>query len=99
MTAVPGVLASFYDDVLRELVTAIGAALFLGNALALARRRADAERVSAKTVERARPGSPVRSVARPGARRELAQAPLARTIAYLAVGFVVMIVGIASLTS
>lgn len=30
---------SFYDDVLRELLVALGAALFLGNLLALVRRR------------------------------------------------------------
>ena len=30
---------SIYNDVLRELVTAVGAALFLGNLLALVRRR------------------------------------------------------------
>ena len=32
----------FYDDVLRELLVAIGAALFVGNLLALIRRRAPA---------------------------------------------------------
>lgn len=32
----------FYDEVLRELVFALGAALFLGNLLALVRRRASA---------------------------------------------------------
>lgn len=30
---------SFYDEVLRELLVALGAALFLGNLLALVRRR------------------------------------------------------------
>ena len=33
---------SFYDQVLREIVAAFGAALLIGNGLALARRRADA---------------------------------------------------------
>lgn len=33
---------SFYDEVLRELLVALGAALFLGNLLALVRRRAPA---------------------------------------------------------
>jgi hypothetical protein len=34
---------SIYDDVLRELVTAVGAALFLGNLIALVRRRSGAQ--------------------------------------------------------
>jgi len=37
---------SFYDEVMRELVLALGAALFLANAFALVRRRADARRGS-----------------------------------------------------
>jgi hypothetical protein len=40
----------------------------------------------------------VRSPAKPSARRELAQAPVGRTIGYLVLGFVVMIAGIASLS-
>ena len=35
---------SFYDEVMRELVLALGGALFLANALALVRRRGDARR-------------------------------------------------------
>lgn len=93
------VVASFYDEVLRELITAMGAALFLGNVFALLRRPFDADRIAAKTVERGRPGSPVRSPARPGARRELAQAPVTRTIVFAALGFVVMIAGLASLVA
>ena len=92
-------LGSFYDEVLRELITAMGAALFFGNLYALLRRGRDADRVSAKTVERGRPGSPVRSPAKPGARRELAQAPLARTVTFMVLGFVVMIAGVASLVA
>ncbi len=83
----------------RELITAVGAALFFGNLYALLRRGRDADRISARTVERGRPGSPVRSPAKPSARRELAQAPLGRTIAFLVIGFFVMIAGIASLTT
>ena len=59
----------------------------------------DADRVSATTVARARPGSPVRGQANPAAKRELAQAPVARTITYMVLGFVVMVAGIASLTA
>jgi len=99
MTPVHAPIASFYDEVLRELITALGAALFLGNLWALIRRSHDADRVAARTVERGRPGSPVRSPARPGERRELAQAPVARTVAYMVLGFVVMIAGIASIVA
>jgi hypothetical protein len=92
-------LAAFYDEVLRELIAAMGAALFFGNAYALIRRRRDRERISATTVARARPGSPVRGQANPGARKELAQAPVGRTVVYLVLGFLIMVAGIASLTS
>lgn len=93
------VIAAFYDEVLRELIVAVGAALFVANVYALFRRRADADRISATTVARARPGSPVRSQANPAAKRELAQVPIGRTVAYAAIGFFVMVVGIASLTA
>ena len=69
---------SFYDEVLRELLVALGAALFLGNLLALIRRR------------------PPRAVAEDGD-ETLVRAPVGRTVAYLLIGFVVMIWGIASL--
>ena len=92
------VLGSFYDEVLRELIAAMGAALFFGNLYALVRRHRDADRIAARTVERGRPGSPVRSPAKPAAKRELAQAPVGRTFAFMALGFVVMIAGIASLS-
>ena len=92
------VLGTFYDEVLRELIAAMGAALFFGNLYALLRRNRDADRISARTVDTGRPGSPVRSPAKPSAKRELAQAPLGRTIGFLVLGFVVMIVGIASLS-
>ncbi len=34
---------SFYDEVMRELIAAIGAALLVANLMALARRRKDAD--------------------------------------------------------
>jgi hypothetical protein len=98
MTPVHVVLGSFYDEVLRELIAAMGAALFFGNLYALLRRHRDADRVAARTVERGRPGSPVRSPAKPGAKRELAQAPVGRTFGFMVLGFVVMIAGLASLS-
>ena len=40
---------SFYDEVMRELILAVGGALFLANAFALVRRRSDASRASVGT--------------------------------------------------
>jgi hypothetical protein len=96
MTAVHPVLGSFVDDVLRELIAALGAALFVANLWALIKRGRDEDRIAARTVERSRPGSPVRSVANPSPRRELAQAPLIRTVLYMVIGFVVMVAGLAA---
>ena len=93
------ILAAFYDDVMRELVVALGGALFVANVYALLRRRADADRIGATTVARARPGSPVRGQAKPAAKKELAQAPVGRTVLYAILGFFVMIVGIASIVT
>jgi hypothetical protein len=91
---------SFYDEVLRELITALGAALFLANLFALFRRRSDARRAAQRQVAKARPGSPVRGNKRTAdAKLDLPQAPLARTVTYLCIGFVVMVWGIASMTS
>ena len=56
-----------YDEILRELLTAVGAALFVANLWALLRRPRDADRIGATTVARARPGSPVRNQANPAA--------------------------------
>jgi hypothetical protein len=81
---------SFYDEVLRELIAAVGAALFAGNLVALIRRRRD--RADA-------PARPARSSAGAAAERsaDLSQAPAARTVTYMVLGFVVMVWGIASL--
>ncbi|HEV7527253.1 MAG TPA: hypothetical protein VGP92_20025 [Acidimicrobiia bacterium] len=87
---------SFYDEVLRELVFALGAALFVANALALYRRRTDARNAARRTVATTRPGSPVRGNRRTGV-TDLAQAPLARTVTYLVIGFVVMIAGLGAI--
>ena len=69
----------FYDEVLRELLVAMGAALFVGNLVALLRRRAPA------------------SVTEEG--EALPRAPLGRTVAYLVIGFVVAVWGVASLAA
>ena len=60
-----------YDEVLKELVLALGAALFLGNLLALFRRGSDAEKAKTRTVARTRPGEP-------GARHRQARQPRPR---------------------
>jgi hypothetical protein len=89
----------FYGDVLLELVTALGAALFVANAFALFRRRGDRARAAHEAVKRARPGSPVRSQVRVATTGNLPQVPVGRTVAYMILGFVVFIWGIASITS
>jgi hypothetical protein len=91
---------SFYDDVLRELVAAVGAALFFGNLIALLRRRSDRRRASERAAARGRPGSPVKSKVAATRRRDtLSQAPLTRTTLYLVIGFVVMVAGIAAMAT
>ena len=90
---------NFYDEVLLELLTACGAALFFANARALARRRVDAEVAARRTVARSRPGSPVRGNRRTGESGDLVQAPVLRSVLYLSIGLIVMIWGIASLVS
>ena len=90
----------FYDDVLRELITAVGAALFIGNLVALVRRQSDRRRASRRAVVKGRPGSPVRGqVAATRNRNALPQAPLTRTVFYLVIGFVVMIAGLAAIVT
>jgi hypothetical protein len=77
------VLADFVDDVMRELVVALGGALFLGNLLALLRHRAAATGDS-EGEETDDSATAVR-------------APVLRTVVFLLLGFVVMVWGIASL--
>jgi len=71
----------FYDEVLRELLVAVGAALFVGNLMALLRRRQAPAAVTKDTDDG----------------QALPQAPVARTVAYMAMGFVVAFWGLASL--
>jgi hypothetical protein len=78
---------SFYDEVLRELLFAVGAALFLGNLIALLRRR------------RGVPAG-ARSTAAAGDTEEeeyLDHAPVGRTVLFLVIGFVVMAVSLAAI--
>ena len=87
---------SFYDDVLIELVTALGAALFFANALALFRRGADRRAAAKEAVVRGRPGSPVRKV-RQATTGKLDQAPITRSVVFMLVGLVVMVWGLVSI--
>lgn len=73
---------TFYDHLLLQLLAAVGAALFVGNLVALVRRRRDHEAVPT----RASAGS-----------SDLPEAPVARTLLYMALGLIVMTWGIASL--
>lgn len=73
---------SFYDELLLEVVAAVGAALFIGNLVALVRRRRD------------RQATPVGRKPRSA---DLPEAPVARTVVYMALGFVVMVWGVGSL--
>jgi hypothetical protein len=82
---------SFYDEVLRELVLALGGALFIANALALLRRRSDAERADAR---RARGASKREGFSDAG---DLAQAPRARTVTYMLIGLIVAAWALASI--
>jgi len=91
---------SFYDDVLREIVAAVGAALFLGNLIALLRRRSDRRRASERAGARGRSGSQARSKGAAARDRDtLPAAPLTRTVLYLVIGFVVMVAGIAAMAT
>lgn len=84
---------SFYDEVLRELVLALGGALFIANAFALARRRHDSQHAEARPSAR---GSKRDDFTDAG---DLQQAPLARTVSYMLIGLVVAIWALASIIS
>jgi hypothetical protein len=88
----------FYSDVLLELVTALGAALFVANAFALVRRRRDRQESAREAVVRSRPGSPVRKEAR-ASRGTLDQAPMGRTVVFMLLGLGVAIWGLASIVA
>jgi hypothetical protein len=89
----------FYRQVLLELTAALGAALFVANALALVRRRGDARRAARESAARSRPASPVRKQVRVATTGTLPQAPLARTITFMLLGLVVAIWCVATLVS
>jgi hypothetical protein len=71
----------FYDEVLRELMLALGAALFLANAYALVRRRSDAGSAGSPANAKRRGDS--------GSDTDLQQAPVVRSVTYMLIGLVV----------
>ncbi len=81
----------FYGDVLRNLILALGGALFVGNVAALVHRERDADRVVRRTVASARPGSPVRGYRRDESKTDLPQAPIVRSVLYAAIGLVMVL--------
>jgi hypothetical protein len=84
---------SFYDEVMRELVLALGGALFLANGFALVRRRADARRSGA------RDGARRTAPAHGSDAADLVQAPLARTVTYMLIGLIVAVWALASIVT
>ena len=78
---------SFYDDVLRELLLALGAALFIGNLIALIRIRRDAP-----AAVRSGPATADGDEA-----EYLDHAPIGRTLLFLVIGFVVMVTALAAI--
>ena len=92
---------TFYDQVLRELVAAFGAALFVANSWALLRRRRDANARAAVVGSRSGKAKGASRLATTGQTRdgELVQAPVARSLAFAVLGFVMMVAGIAALTA
>ena len=78
---------NFYDQVLRELVAAIGAALLFGNGYALIRRRRDAKAGAGKSAAAAKKGE------------ELIAAPIGRTVAFMLLGLLMLVAGVAALAA
>ncbi len=90
----------FYDQVLRELVVALGAALVVGNGLALLRRRRDRRapaRPAGARSTKVKGASRRRAAGRSGT-GDLAVAPVGRSALFAALGLVMMLAGIAALT-
>ena len=92
---------TFYDEVMRELIAAIGGALLIANVLALARRQKDANARGARSGARSVKAKGSSRVASTGRTREgeLVQAPVGRSVAFAILGFVMLVAGIAALVS
>jgi hypothetical protein len=92
---------SFYDEVMRELIAAIGAALLIANLIALARRNKDADARGVRSGARSVKAKGSSRVQATGRTRdgELIQAPVGRSVAFAILGFVMLVAGIAALAS
>ena len=88
---------SFYDEVLRELIVAFGAALVIGNGLALYRRRLDAQARARAGRRSTKAKGSSRSRSGRTATGELVQAPVARSVAFLVLGVVMLVAGLAAI--
>ena len=82
---------NFYDQVLREIVAAIGAALLFGNGYALIRRRRDAKAGAGNNPTSAS------GAAKKG--EELIVAPIGRTLAFMLLGLLMLVAGVAALAA
>ncbi len=89
---------NFYDEVLRELLLALGAALVVGNLYALAKRRSDRRGAEAALARAPRP-SRYRPPARVVQALDLPTAPVGRSLAFLAIGLVITVWALASLAA
>ncbi len=87
---------NFYDEVLRELLLALGAALVVGNVYALGRRRADRRREVTALARATRP-SRYRPPARVVEALDLPAAPVGRSVAFIVLGLIILIWALASL--
>ncbi|HEY3724201.1 MAG TPA: hypothetical protein VGN59_12685 [Acidimicrobiia bacterium] len=92
---------SFYDEVMRELIAAIGGALLVANLIALSRRNRDADVRGARSGVRSTKAKGSSRVQATGRTRqgELVQAPVARSVAFAILGFVMLVAGIAALAA
>jgi hypothetical protein len=83
----------FYTVVLLELMAALGAALAVGNAIALVRRRRPLDSHAAQQSTETSTSSTTTT----STTATLTRAPLVRTLAYLALGIVVCVWSLATL--
>jgi hypothetical protein len=92
---------TFYDEVMRELIAAIGAALFVANVIVLLRRQRDAKIRGTHAGVRSSKAKGSSRVQTTGRTRqgEMVQAPVGRSLTFAALGFVMMVAGIAALVA
>ena len=87
----------FYDDVLLELVTALGAALFFANAFRPGPPRRRPPRRGQGSRRPQPPREPRAQAGRQATTGKLDQAPVTRSVVFMLFGLVVMVWGLASI--